>query len=68
MGRSKLTMVEGRHGSFVAAPTALSDTEVAERFGPVMRRAMESFSRDASYLVEMANSARTIERRRARRG
>jgi hypothetical protein len=59
--------VEGRHRSFTRTEEALTEGELQSRFASTMHLAIEQFARDPSYLVEIANSARTIERRRERR-
>lgn len=57
------------HWSGVLTPALneLSDSEIDDRYGPLMQRAVSAFKQDPTYVVEMAEAAAGLRAKRQRR-
>lgn len=54
-------------GVLPTADRELTDDEILEQFGPLMRGAVSAFREDPNYLVEMSTAAAALKKKRSRR-
>ncbi|MDQ3953946.1 MAG: hypothetical protein M3285_00145 [Actinomycetota bacterium] len=54
------TPIRGQYHHFPVATQELTDEEIIQKYGPMMRLALAAFQTDIDYLIEMAENGRRL--------
>lgn len=60
------TVILNWAGALTPADKELTDQEITDRFGTLMKSAVSAFRSDPNYVVELAESAAATKKRRGR--